>query len=185
MSGKLPLLKVNFGKDLNCVSLLDSGCSRSLISKKLFSALKENKLIKSHIKSNHTLEVANGGKMVTRSEVKIHLKIELFSWNFDFLVVNNLPFDMIIGFDFMKYSKLSLNLNKEQIKFNFSEKENVFYLVDAEEDEMKPDKRDLGDADLTDKQRLEFKKLLEEYSKNRSCQNRTLQVKNKKGCETV
>lgn len=162
LEGKLPMVKILFNNLFSCISLLDSGSSRSFISKELFNKLKELKLIKDVLKANHTVEVANQNKVTVRKEVTIHLKLEGFSWDFQFWVLNSLPFQMILGYDFMKYSKMSVDLNEFKLRFNFTGRESMFCLLDKNEIP-ECEKPDFGDSPLSMEQRKRFEDLIHSF----------------------
>lgn len=59
-----------------------------------------------------------------RKKAYVHFKIDKFSWDFEFWVCSKLPCDLILGFNFMKYSNMCLFLEKGLIQFAFTD--NVF-----------------------------------------------------------
>lgn len=159
--GKIPLIKVKVG-DHECIALLDSGATKSLISKKLFSKLKKQKCVKGVTKISNYMETANGAKIPIRQELKLHIKIDNFSWDYLFWVANEIPYDMILAYDFFHFSKLSLNMTKQVLKFNYgSERERVLFLLD--EDNLKSDKMQFEEAEMSDEVRENFQKLLRDY----------------------
>lgn len=162
LEGKLPLAKVSLSNSFHCLSLLDSGSSRSFVSKDLFEKLTKLKLIKRVNKINQTVEVANQSKVTVRKEIVIHIKIENFSWDFQFWVLNSLPFQMILGYDFMKFSKMTVDLNELKVRFNFSNKETVFCLL-GEDEIPQCEKPDLGDSPLSPAQKKRFDDLIQSF----------------------
>jgi len=163
LNGKLPLINVGFGQNVKGLSLIDTGSSRSLMSKSFFAQLKEHKLVKNVSKINRTIETANKSKITVRTEAEVHLKVNDLSWDYTFWVVPNLPFQLILGFDFMKFSKMSVNISESKITFDFPGNEKTFCLLDENEIPTS-EKIDLGDSPLSAEQKAEFDKLMEEFA---------------------
>lgn len=161
LSGKLPLVNATFGKNLIFSGLLDSGSSRSLVSKDFFLKLKKEKCIKKVVKVNYVMKVANGGKMSINQGAQIHFKIGNFSWTYEFWIVKNLPFNFILGFDFWKFSKLRLDMAERKIKFDFDQSETCFCILD--EEVSKSEKHNVGNCELSDQEKDELSKLQNEY----------------------
>lgn len=162
LSGKLPLAHVGLHNSLKCVALIDSGSSRSLISKELFSKLKEKGAPLKVTKVSHTVETAARNKIAVRNEATLHLKLNKLSWNYTFWVANQLPFEMILGYDFMTFSKMSLDLHDFRVKFNFPGNEQSFCLLD-ENEIPSISKPDLGDSPLSAEQKAKFDELMNRY----------------------
>lgn len=169
LSGKLPFAHVTFDSSLKCIALIDSGSSRSLISKELFNMLKDKQLVSNVNKVSHSMGTASQHKITVRYEATIHLKLGDFSWNYEFWVVNQLPFKMILGYDFMTFTRMSIDLNKSIIKFNFANNEHSLCLV-GDDEIPRCEKQDLGDSPLTPEQKTKFDDLL--YSFNDVISNR-------------
>lgn len=157
------MAKIFFTESFHCSALLDSGSSRSFISRDLFTRLKERKLVKKVVKINHNVEIANRDKVTVRQEITVHFKFQQFSWDYEFWVLNSLPFSMILGFDFMKHSRMSVDLNANCVKFGFKGDESSFYLLD--ENEIPSCERpDLGDSPLSPEQKKRFDDLINGFS---------------------
>lgn len=159
--GKLPTVKVELGLNRECEAVLDSGSSVSLISKALYNQLGAVKLVKNTKKLSKNLGLANGEKVVVRKEVRLHLKIGVFSWVYNFWVVNKLPVDVILGYDFFRFTKLKLDTERGEIKFDFAPGHVTLYLADSKVIEVPKPKMD--DSELTSEEREAFDNLLTRY----------------------
>lgn len=162
LSTKVPLIKVGLTPEINCVSLLDTGSSHSLISKSFFNKIKNEKCVKHVNRVNNSLVTANKSRMSVRQEVKIHIKIEGYSWDFTFWVVNQLPYDLILGYDFCKFSQLNLDLHRNEVSFSFAQTGIVNCVLD--EAQIESNRLELGNANLTPEQQLKLEQLLSSYS---------------------
>lgn len=161
LSGRLPLINVKVGED-SCISLLDSGATKSLISKTLLQKIKNDRCVKGVSKISNYLKTANQTRLPVRQEVKLHIKIDNYSWDFNFWVANEIPFDMVLGYDFFHFSKLKLNMASNTVKFNYGvNNEKILLLLD--EDNLKPEKMQFGEADMTEEMKTKFNCLLKDY----------------------
>lgn len=118
----LPIIAVKFSKHLEFQSLLDSGCTRSLVTSNCLNKLKQAKLVnsKSEQKFKAELTAVNGETITVRKKVRLHFKIDKYSWYHEFWVCSKLPFEVILGFDMMKRTKLNMDVGKGIIKFQFA-----------------------------------------------------------------
>jgi len=158
---RLPVIDVNFGSEKCYGALVDSGCTTSLITKELFQQLKKARLIKSCEKVNVTLERASLKALSSRNSVNLGLKFGKLSWKFDFLVVSQLPYPVILGADFIKHSKMILDLSRGEITFEYARLEQVNVITE------KTDKADVDipqeSVELTDEQDKKLKGLLHNF----------------------
>src|SRR5207247_5145179 len=87
------------------IALLDTGCGTSIISHKF---LRKNNLQMTNLKrgQNYVLFAANGSKLRVLGQTTILLNLGGMNVSFDFLVVDNLNQDLILGIDFWNTQKL-------------------------------------------------------------------------------
>lgn len=161
LTGKLPLVNIKAGSQVG-TALLDSGATKSVMSKTFFSKLKGDKCVKKVVKISNCIEGAGRTKLAVRNEVKVHIKIDDYFWDFKFWVIKEIPFDIILAYDFFNFSKLKLDMNKGILKSNFKgEKERIMFLLD--EDNLKPERMKFQEADMTEVGKAKFQVLLKEY----------------------
>lgn len=65
------------------------------------------------------------GVMSVRKKAVIHLKIDEFTWDFEFWICKTLPFPLILGFNFLQKSGMSIFPKKGLVKFSFAKYKNI------------------------------------------------------------
>lgn len=116
--------------------------------------------MKKVVRINESIQTASRNSMSIRFEASIHFKIGTFSWTYKFWVVNQLPYDMILGFDFFKFSQMYCDIGQGTIGFRFSDKEVVCVLSDIEYD---TDNIKLEESDMTDIQKSKLNRIISSY----------------------
>lgn len=162
LSGKLPEIKADLWQGVSTYALLDSGSSRSLISREFFNKIKTLPCVKSVAKVNCAIQTANRDRLAVKIEAKVHIKIEKFSWNFDFWIVSRLPYSMVIGYDFMKATQMRLDLSKNEVMFSFAENDVPISCIAIESDS-DPDSVKIDDSPLTAEQKEQFDQLINSF----------------------
>lgn len=155
---RLPILKINFQKNQNFDALVDSGSTISLISRECFQNIKNFSCLKNVNKVNTILENAGQSRSISRIKANIHFKIDSWSWNFEFHVMNHLPYAVILGNDFIKKSQMIINSNEGLIYFNFHPIEHIQFINDIYDD-----KRD-NELYIGTVQRERFREMITEFS---------------------
>lgn len=116
----IPFISCYLGSPkIRSVALIDSGAIRSIISRKVYDNLvsKIPNLITQ--KENISCTTANNTQLLLHESVILKIKVENFSWYFKFFITNDVPFPMILGCDFISYSKLILDLFNRRYFFGF------------------------------------------------------------------
>jgi len=121
-------------------------------------------LIKSNRKIIVQLETASSKAITSRNSVELYIKLGKLSWKFRFLVVSDLPYPVILGADFIKHSKMMLNLACGEISFNYAQNDQINFIKESEDQ--------LGDNDnsknervvLTEEQEEKLKGLLHNFT---------------------
>lgn len=103
----------------SCKTLLDSGSSRSLISKQVCEQLLLSHNLKFK-KINVTCTTANRSILKISKCVVLKIRIENFCWKFEFLVSDTLLVPVILGADFIRFSQLVLDMSKDEFYFRFN-----------------------------------------------------------------
>lgn len=142
------------------MGLIDTGSTRCFVSGKFFECLKGNPCVKKINKINRTVQAASRDKIVVRKEATIHFKIHEFSWNFKFWVMNQLPYDVVLGFDFFKQSQMFLDVSQGKIGFKFSNEQ--INCVVSDIDYQKTDIT-LEDSSFTPDQKDRLNKLMNSF----------------------
>lgn len=116
----LPIINVTFPyMSADGKALIDSGATRSFVSYKFFKSLNvKNKL--NLCKSNLKCIAANNSSLKIYGSVILKIKIEKFSWNFEFFVADISDMDIILGSDFINHSKMVIDLCDKIFYFKFS-----------------------------------------------------------------
>lgn len=57
-------------------------------------------------------------------KIKIHIKFGNLSWDFSFLIASILPYDMILGCNFLRKTKATIDFKSQEIVFPYD-----FFLV--------------------------------------------------------
>jgi hypothetical protein len=94
--------------------MLDSGSTTTIISADLAKQLDLEKLIR---KEDCHLTCING-KVKTLGKLNLNFKIENGHFNADFVVVENLSYNILFGVDFLKHNKLILDFDKNRVNQN-------------------------------------------------------------------
>ena len=98
------------------IALLDTGCGTSIISHKF---LRKNNLQMTNLKrgQNYVLFAANGSKLRVLGQTTILLNLGGMNVSFDFLVVDSLNQDMILGIDFLEHTKAKIICAEQKVIF--------------------------------------------------------------------
>jgi hypothetical protein len=166
----LPLIRANFGiiKGNEFNSLVDSGSSRSLVSRNVIERLQSSQFL--NIQENQVCCItANSSKLDISHSVKLKIKIENFSWKFNFLISDVLSIPVILGADFIKHSQLIVNIFDNLFWFNFKP-DYKFNLVNFKNYpltianlETKVKKFEFNEQKFSDNERKQLINLIEEY----------------------
>ena len=119
VTGRQPRIRAQIG-NLNCVVLLDSGSSRSIISERHFQLLNRGGQDFKLFDTELTCMTASGHNLEIMGEVRATLRINKFSWPWRFLVGKKLKGQPILGVDFISRSNLVLDLGKSSCYFRFA-----------------------------------------------------------------
>lgn len=91
--------------------LLDSGAGSSLIRRDVAEKVSRNSL---HLGTPKVFRMANGGEGMRSSDVRVlALRMKGKELDGSFYVVDTMPREMILGFDFMQKWEISLRLKEE------------------------------------------------------------------------
>src|SRR5437867_12682635 len=98
------------------IALIDTGCGTSIISHKF---LRKNKLQMNNLRQgqNYMLFAANGSKIRVLGQTTILLNLGGMNVSFDFLVVENLNQDMILGIDFLEQTRAKIICAERKVIF--------------------------------------------------------------------
>lgn len=100
--------------------LVDTGSTRSLISSRAFSQISQSKAVRSDEKFKASMVTVDEGVMSVRKKAVIHLKIDEFTWDFEFWICKTLPFPLIL-----QKSGMSIFPKKGLVKFSFAKHKNI------------------------------------------------------------
>ena len=116
VTGRQPRIRAQIG-NLNCVVLLDSGSSLSILSERHFQQLnlggQDFKLFDTEL----TCVIASSHNLEIMGEVRATLRTNNFSSPWRFLVGKKLKGEPILGVDFISRSNLVLDLGKSSVIF--------------------------------------------------------------------
>lgn len=113
---------MHFGSE-EFAALVDTGATCSLISLSVFNSIKNKKgiIVSNPQYSDITVITASSDSLKLTHKVKIHCKIQYLSWYFTFFVAESLPVDVILGIDFLKYTKAIVNIAQNTINFPYNQ----------------------------------------------------------------
>lgn len=117
------MIEITFCPTIITQALVDTASSRTIMSREFFNKIKSLSCVKSISKINQSILTAGNNRITVRQEATIHFKINQFSWNFSFWICNQIPYDTILGFDFLKHSQMICDIGKGMIGFKFSDQE--------------------------------------------------------------
>lgn len=122
--GLIPILINN---KIKVNALIDSGATKSSIAESFYNKLKKAGIInlKNEFNTNLKLIAVNGENVEPKKGITVKIKINEFSWKFQFLIIKNLPIQVILGYDFQKHSDLILYPRHNKYFFGF--KKNRIY----------------------------------------------------------
>ena len=108
-----PRLQLTVGKR-PCLGLLDSGSAVSLIDERVFGEMGA-KLEPTDLK----LHSALAQLLQVKGVANVRIRIGGFVWKYRFVVASNLPFEVIVGADFMCKTGLVMDLQEGHVYFKF------------------------------------------------------------------
>ena len=108
-----PRLQLIVGKR-PCLGLLDSGSAVSLIDERVFGEMGA-KLELTDLK----LHSASAQPLQVKGVAKVRIKIAGFVWKYRFVVASKLPFEVIVGADFMCKTGMVMDLQEGHVYFKF------------------------------------------------------------------
>ena len=99
-----------------CVALIDTGCGTSVMSERLARRLKL-KVDRLQVGDNSILVAADGKPMHVRGKTQASIKLGGLTVPFEFLVLEELNQNLILGIDFLKDTKAVINCSDRTISF--------------------------------------------------------------------
>lgn len=103
-------------------ALVDTGASCSIISADLFNKIRDIKGVvvgKPH-PSLSTATTASSLQLALSHYVSLHFKVSYLSWTRKFYIAQQLPVDIILGLDFLDFTKAVINVAKGTIVFPYA-----------------------------------------------------------------
>lgn len=116
-----PYVLVLFGEH-QVKALVDSGSARSLISRDLFDLFSSSGLVRKVTPTSLQCMTAARTTLPIDMLASFQIKIEMFSWRWEFLVASRLGADCILGADFIKDTGFLLDLSRNVGYFKFDPK---------------------------------------------------------------
>jgi hypothetical protein len=158
-------LLLNFGP-IHTSAVVDTGATCSIISQSVFEKIKSQKgvIITPPQPINLSAKTANSQTLNFQFKVKIHFKIQYLSWSFNFLVAENLAVDVILGTDFLEYTKAIINIAKATITFPYPQPLILsFELNEPSKSDGMNNKTPTYGANLSPNQIQSIKKVLDQF----------------------
>lgn len=159
-------LTLDFGS-IACSALIDTGASCCLIDKTTYEKIqlinKKEKIVKQVRDVQMQALSASNQAIKFDKELRLHFKIKHLSWDFTFYLVNSLPVPVILGINFLLYTKSIINMADRTISFPYKQPL-ILNLGQAQESQVQCeiDKPKFGD-NLNPQQRAELEKLLAKF----------------------
>jgi len=116
-----PLLWVTlYVKERSLPAIIDTGaqfsCIRSDVSEYLHFTGEPCSFLSCHV----SCLLADGTTSQVSNAVKLHVGLLSFSWDFEFKTLNNGPFPVILGLDFLRHTRMTIDLPSRSFGFAFA-----------------------------------------------------------------
>jgi len=115
----LPTVEVSLGNKLNCNALIDTGASINLLSKDMLNKLIHNGVVKKVYSTKIECFSAGNHALDIKGKCQVKINIAGFCWNVEMYVANNLSWNVLLGVQFVKSTKLMLDFDKNILYFKF------------------------------------------------------------------
>jgi hypothetical protein len=100
-------------------AMMDTGSSLSFLRRDVVDNIKDLKLPYALQMTKEQCLLVNGQKCVITEAITLQIKIRMFSWKFQFFILNSCPIPCILGVNFLAHAKVCLNLADRRYKFLF------------------------------------------------------------------
>lgn len=132
MSG-LPKINVNVGKKfIFTKALIDTGCSTTICSEALYNQLAKDKSAADLKPYLGEIYAANKATLNVLGTTVFKLRVSDFTWRVCALVITDISFDLILGSNFLRNTKLALDLSNKVGYFKFKPKISIALEMETE-----------------------------------------------------
>ena len=98
--------------DIQLEALLDSGANHSIIGPTLLNLVPKLKEDLKEVAEEVSARTVNGNSVVYKYEINLNIKIEDVSYEVHAYFSPTLPYHMILGYDFLKEARLTVNFGE-------------------------------------------------------------------------
>ena len=102
------------------VAIVDTGAQFSCIRSDVIEYLYLSGLPCSFLPCRVGCLLADGTASQISNAVKIHVSLLSYSWNYEFKILNNGPFPVILGLDFLQHTRMTIDLASRTFGFSFA-----------------------------------------------------------------
>ena len=116
-----PLLWLTLSvKERNLPAIVDTGAQFSCIRSDVIEYLYLSGVSCSFLPCHVGCLLADGTTSQVSNTVKLHVSLLSFSWDFEFKILNNGPFPVILGLDFLRHTSMTIDLPSRTFGFTFA-----------------------------------------------------------------
>lgn len=101
-------------------ALLDTGSTRSFISRSFFDFLSHKFPSITTTPTSMSCLMANSSALPVTHSTRLPVKFSNFSWPFEFAIVDNLTFQIVLGMDFITSTGLIMDFSRSNFYFKFA-----------------------------------------------------------------
>lgn len=161
-SFSLPTFKISCNKE-SFLALFDTGASANFISLNSVELIKRRKKICVN-NSNIIIYLPNGKNCEVTQSVTLIIKIHIFTWKLNFLIIPNLQYPMIIGYAAMKKLGIVISPQTNSFYFSFSSTTSIQFEKKNKDEDGKIILSALNSSNLSPDQSVKVHQILQEYS---------------------
>ena len=103
-------------KDTQVEALLDSGANHSIVGPSLFKRLPELKELLQPIHLKVSARAVNGSTITYNKEIALEINIQDFKYNIVAYYSPLLPYNVVLGYDFLKKAKMTINFGAMSVQ---------------------------------------------------------------------
>lgn len=100
-------------------ALVDTGSSRSFLSEEIFASFPESFQKRAQPYSMVFL-TANSSPLIIQRSVKLKIKFSGLSWSYTFLIARRVPFQVVLGADFIAHAHLIVDIHEGIVRPKFA-----------------------------------------------------------------
>ena len=101
-------------------ALIDTGAQFSCLRVDVLEWLRQKGQIGDRVPCSLTCVLADGKSIQVKDAVKLHVKLLGFTWDYEFKILKEAPFPILLGLDFLRHTRMNVNLCEMMYHFTFA-----------------------------------------------------------------